>query len=589
MNKSGCCSANADRNLPPIPCRGAVDWFEAGVALSEQYRFEEAISCYRQALALQADLPEAAYNLGNIFLDRSQNESALDFYEQALKFRPDYVEAHFNRGIAFLDQARYAEAEGCFRSATALKPDMAAAHYNLGISLQKQTRWGEALKSFQQAIALDDSRPEAWNNLGTSLQEFGRLENRWEYREQTEACYHRAIECQPKFFMAYNNLGKLHQDFHDIPKAIRCYRKAIDLQPNYAEAYFNLATAQLTLGDYRNGWKNYEWRFHRHDWQRIYPRRLSLPLWNGKAFSGRTLWVHSEQGLGDSLQFIRYLPLVKKLGGQVVFETQIALLPLLENFGGIDRLVPMGAGPSPENEADFFIPLLSLPGLLGTKLQTIPSSVPYLAAQKGTRHHWAHRVDGQGLKIGLVWAGSGIDHRRSLPLPWFTPLTRIQGTCWYGLQKGAPADQIIAEGLPAGMQLALLGPEFRDFSDTAAVIANLDLVISVDTSVAHLAGAMGRPTYLLLDFSSEWRWLLKRDDSPWYPTLRLFRQERPGDWKIPLTRIARRLETLAMNLRKAQSVEMPAGLQAAVEFYRIQGERIETIVFEERLRRASHR
>jgi hypothetical protein len=278
--------------------------------------------------------------------------------------------------------------------------------------------------------------------------------------------------------------------------------------------------------------------------------------------------------------------MVKALGGKVVFETRQTLMRLLKDFQGIDRLVEMSPDNHPEKEADLFAPLLSLPGILGTGLHTLPTAVPYLSAEPESARGWADRMDRPGLKVGLVWAGSGIDPRRSLPLPWFAPLTRILGTSWYGLQKGAPADQVVARGLPKGMDLTMLGPGFQDFSDTAAAIANLDLMVTVDTSVAHLSGAMGKPTYLLLDFSSEWRWLLKRDDSPWYPTMRLFRQERPGDWRTPLTLMARRLETLSGNLRKALAVKDPKGLCAAMEFYRNRGESIEARLFEDRIGRA---
>ncbi len=574
---------------PPPEKTLLAEWLRRAEAYEHQNRLPEAIDCYRRALALAPSLAEAHYNLGNILLDQKRFAAAIESFDAALAARPGFAAAHFNRGASLLDMQRFAEAESCFRQAVALAPEMTAGHYNLGFSLQKQARWTEAIDCFRRAVALDGQFANAWNNLGTSLLEAGRRQGRNENCQEAEECFRKALACDPASAVACNNLGKLHQDRREIASAIDWYREALSRQPDYALAHFNLATAQLLGGSYKEGWRAYEWRFEREDWRSIYPRRINLPRWDGRPFRGRTLWVHTEQGLGDVLQFVRYLPRVKGLGGTVVFEARDTFTRLFSGLAGVDRLAAMSPDAQPETEADLYIPLLSLPGIFGTGIGSIPAAVPYLAADPALKRQWAERLAGEELRIGLVWAGSGVDPRRSLPLAWFTPLTRIAGTRWYGLQKGPAADQALAKGLPPEMALTLIGPEFEDFCDTAAAVTTLDLVISIDTSVAHLAGALARPTYLLLDYSSEWRWLMDREDSPWYPTMRLFRQQQPGDWSEPLTKIGRELETLAVNLGKALACREAEGLAAGLDFYRRRGRTVEALIFAERLKQASRR
>jgi tetratricopeptide (TPR) repeat protein len=560
-------------------------WLGEAESCESRNQIPEAIECYRRALAQDPALADGQYNLGNLYLDQKRLPEAIQCFELALAVRPEFAEAHFNRGVALLDLNRIPEAESSFRRAAALKPDMTAAHYNLGFCLQKLDRLPEAIASLRRAVALDDRYTPAWNNLGTCYQDLGRRQDFVENCRQAAACYRKALEGDPPAFATIcKNMGKLCQDRHDIPTAISWYRKAIARQPGYAEAHFNLATAQLLSGSMAEGWRNYEWRFRRSDWRRLYPRQFTLPRWGGGSFEGRTLWVHNEQGLGDTLQFVRYLPRVKALGGTVLFETRKTFFDLFSGMPGVDRLVEIGPDNDPEKEADQYVPLASLPGIFGTDLTSIPADVPYLTAPLSRLRCWEKRLAGAELRVGLVWAGSVADPNRSLALAWFAPLTRIPGTRWYGLQKGVAADQVMAEGLPKGMDLALIGPEFEDFADTAAAVSGLDLVLSIDTSVAHLSGALAQPTYLLLDHSSDWRWLLDREDSPWYPTMRLFRQEQPGDWSAPLTRAGRELETLSSNLSKALATEKAAGLEAGARFYRQRGRPVEALVFENRLK-----
>jgi hypothetical protein len=296
--------------------------------------------------------------------------------------------------------------------------------------------------------------------------------------------------------------------------------------------------------------------------------------------------VHSEQGLGDMLQFARYLPMVKARGGRVVFETRAALIELFRGWACLDDVVPITPpGAELKVEFDLYAPLLSLPRLFRTGPASIPRRVPYLAAEAGRVAAWAPRIQGDGLRVGLVWAGTATDPRRATPLAWFAPWSAISGVRLFGLQKGPAADLLEREGPPAGMTIDNLGPGFGDFSDTAAAIAHLDLVVSIDTSVAHLAGAMGKPVYLLLPHVPDWRWLLDRTDSPWYPTMRLMRQESPADWAAPMTRAARGIDTLARSLELARSAPGDCGLVAAAAHFHKQGDWVEASLLYQRLLR----
>jgi tetratricopeptide (TPR) repeat protein len=515
---------------------------------------------FRRALALQAEGKAAA-------AERS--------YRAALACRPEMAEAHYNLGLLLQECGRLDEAVGAYRRALEIRPDFAAAWNNLGTAHLDQEDLEAAAAAFARAVTLDPNWSDAAYNLGTARHRQGRSAEAIEL-------YRRALDLNPQAFKACNNIAKALQDRGELEAAIAWYRRALALKPDYAEARFNLATANLLSGNLRAGWPDYEWRFQRRDWRRVYPCRLDAPRWQGEPFAGRTLIVHSEQGFGDVLQFVRYLPRVKVRGGTVVFETRRALLPLLAGIAGADRVVPLPEG-SARTPGDLAVPLLSLPGVFGTELETIPAEVPYLFADPQRARRWQARIGGAELRVGLVWAGTATDPGRACPLAWFAPLTRLPGVRFYGLQKGPEVDRLRSEGLPEGMVLENLGGDFEDFADTAAAIEHLDLVIAIDTAVAHLAGAMGKPVWVLLSAVPDWRWLLEGETSPWYPTMRLFRQERCGQWGPPLTRLARRLEELAGALALARRVEGTAGLLAAAVHYHRRGERPEALLFYHRI------
>ena len=531
---------------------------------------EKAIACYEKALELQPDLVEAHYNLGNTLLDQKRFEEALLSYQKALVLRPDYTDAHFNMGIAFFEQDRFEEARCCYQNAIKFNSNLIEARYNLGIVFQQEGSLDQAIACYQKTLQLKPDFAEAYNNMGNALREQNHLQQatrcyqsamrvRPEYADASYnlgrtyhelnsfdraiTCYQNALKIKPDYFKACNNLAKAYQDTGELGNAIRWYRRALEIKPDYADAHFNLSTANLLDGNFKAGWQGYEWRFKRPQWKKTYPYRFEVPRWNGATFAGKRLYVHSEQGLGDILQFVRYLPLVKARGGTVVFETIKPLMKLLRNFSGVDEFVEVSdrAHVAP---FDYYVPLLSLPGIFQSSLETIPSEVPYLFADEDKVRQWRARLPADGFKVGLVWAGTVADPKRSLPLAWFTTISQIPELQLLGLQKGISAEQVEVEGLPDGMKFTNFGQQFADFSDTAAVLENLDLVISIDTSVAHLAGAMGKPVWLLLPLVPDWRWLLNREDSPWYPSMQLFRQECFGEWDTVIRRMTDKIRQI---------------------------------------------
>jgi hypothetical protein len=375
------------------------------------------------------------------------------------------------------------------------------------------------------------------------------------------AHYQRALALEPSFADYHMNLGNAQRDLARLPDAVAGYERALALQPELGDAHWNMATALLVGGDFVRGWAAYQKR-----WQTrrlaAHRRSFAVPPWDGADPAGRTVLVHAEQGMGDVIQFCRYLPLLRARGARTVLLIDGGwrqLAPLLRSLDGVDRLA---LDLAEAGDFDLYCPLLDLPLRFGTELATIPAHVPYLAADP-TRTDWRARLAGDGTpRIGIVWAGNRSNTRdrlRSVRLELLLPLLALPGLRWFGLQVGDGRGDLEGRKLPPGF--TDLGPELHDFADTAAVLAELDLVISVDTSVAHLAGALGRPVWLLLPTAPDWRWLLERDDSPWYPSARLFRQPAAGDWASVIARVSAALTVLAAGDR---SVLLPPSARARV-------------------------
>jgi Flp pilus assembly protein TadD len=505
-----------------------TELFQRGVVEHRAGRLLQAQAAYRQILTIDPANAEAHYNLGAALRALGRPAEAEASYREALRLRPNYPEAHSNLGAALRALGRPAEAQASYREALRLRPNSPEVHSNLGNALRELGRPAAAEASYREALRLRPNYPEAHSNLGSALCDLGRP-------AEAEASYREALRLRPNYPEAHSNLGNALCDLGQLAEAEASYREALRLRPNSPETHINLGMALLRAGRFEEGWKEHEWRMKASS---NIPRDFSSPLWRGEAIGDRTILLHAEQGLGDTLQFCRYAPLMD-CGAGIILEVQAPLVRLLSRLPGVTQIVARGDRLPP---FDLHCPLMSLPYAFGTTLDTIPAAMPYLSANAVLAANWQQRIVGlDGLRIGLVWAGgerldfpalAAVDRRRSIALKALAPLGEVSGVSFVSLQKDGPAAQ--AADPPHGLMLHDFTSELHDFEDTAALIVNLDLVISVDTSVAHLAGALGKPVWLLNRFDTDWRWLLNRDDSPWYPTLRQFRQPSPGDWNTAI-------------------------------------------------------
>jgi Tfp pilus assembly protein PilF len=508
-----------------------------GNILHDQGKLKEAETSYRQALGLKPDLAEAHYGLGIVFRVQGMLPEAEAWYRQALRFKPGYAEAHHDLGNVLHHQGKLREAEACCREALRLKPGFAEAHNRLGIVLYDQGKLAEAEACFRAALGLRSGYADVYNNLGSVLHDQGKL-------MEAEASYREAVRLNPEFAEAHSNLGVVLGNQGKQEEVEACYREALRLKPGYAEGHLNLSLHWLRHGDFARGWPEYEW--HRRTKDNL-PNALPPPTWDGSALNGQTILLQTEQGTGDAFQFIRYARLLKAAGDRVVLQCDPALAPILATCPGIDEVI---AAATLLSNAHVTAPLLSLPLLCRTTLETIPAAVPYLAVDPARVDSWRARLaDIPGFKVGICWQGNPNlkrDRLRSVPLASFAPLAAVPGVCLVALQRGPGLEQIAqqSETLRIVDLPGRLADSVEGWLDTAALIQALDLVIGVDTAVVHLAGALAAPVWVAVPFMPDWRWLLNRDDSPWYPTLRLFRQRSPGDWPEVFQRIAAALHHL---------------------------------------------
>ncbi|MDR3435630.1 tetratricopeptide repeat-containing glycosyltransferase family protein [Telmatospirillum sp.] len=512
-----------------------------GVLANQVGRHDIAVDLINKAIALNDQVPTFHCNLGNVLRDMGKLDEAVSSYRRAIACKENYPEAHYNLGNALKDQGKLDEAAASYRRAVDQKPDLVAAHNNLALVLKAQGKLDDAVASYRQALACKPDLAEAHNNLANALKDKGDLKD-------AVASYRQALVYKPEFAEAHYNLGIALKDIgielkdsNKLREAVASYQMALVYNPDYAEAHYNLGLLLLLIGRYEEGWHEYEWRWRVKDF--LSPRRdFRQPLWQGECLKGKRILLHAEQGLGDAIQFCRYVPLVAALGGQVVLEVPRSLKGLLKG-SGIDHIVAKG---DPLPPFDLHCPLLSLPKVFGTRVETIPATIPYLTAGPERVAFWRDRLPQSGFRVGIVWHGNptyGGNHNRSIPLTCFAPLASIPGVRLICLQKNHGLDQL--ESLPSGMHVERLGQDYDDgdFADTAAVIKNIDLVISSCTSVVHLAGALGQPVWLPLAAFPHWVWLLERDDSPWYPGMRLFRQTSHGDWPGVFKHIAAELKS----------------------------------------------
>jgi tetratricopeptide (TPR) repeat protein len=508
------------RRLDPSNPETALNF---GNTLKALGRLDDAATSYREALRLNPEFTEAYSNLGLALKDLGRLDEAEACHRQALRLRPNMAELETNLGLVLSDLGRLDEAVECHTHAVQLRPDFAEAHGNLASTLAEIGRFDEALAAYKVALRLKSDFPAALSNCGNALTALGRL-------DEAEACHRRALDLDPDFGEAYGNLGTTLADQGRYEEALASYEEAPRHSAINAEVHFNRALTLLLTGDFARGWPEYEWRWNA---LKTSPPATDAPRWDGAPLEGRTIVLYSEQGLGDTLQFVRYAALVKERGGTVVVACQRPLRALLKSCPGIDRLV---AVEDPLPSCDFQAPLMSLPLIFGTTATTIPNRIPYLDADSHLVDHWRDRLNAlSGRKVGMVWQGNlqfRKDRFRSIALAAFEPLAQVAGITLVVLQKNAGREQLnsVADHWPVVDLGDCLDTTGDAFIDTAAVMKNLDLVVTSDTSVAHLAGALGVPVWIALASSPDWRWLLNRSDSPWYPSARLFRQTQRGDW-----------------------------------------------------------
>lgn len=556
--------ARAQRPSPAAPTSAAsqaVQLNKNGIALAAQNRLDEAVQNFAQAITLNPRDADAHNNLGNMLRAQGHLMEARACYQRALALNPNLSMAHNNLGLVLLGLGQPAQAAVSLRRALVLNKQNPDTLYNLGNALLAQGKASEALDAYRKALAKKPDFPEVLMNLGSLYAMQGDP-------AQAEPLFRTALAQRPGFTEAAYNLGNTLQDQGQWEEAINCFNDVLQTMPWHAKAQLNLAGALASLrrfteadeayakaaalapqeasvrvnrammmlkqGHLAEGFAAYDAR-----WQtgQLTRPTSDAPLWDGGPLDGQTILLHAEQGLGDTLQFVRYAALVKERGAaRILLLTPQPLVRLLKRMPALDDVIAEG-DPLPPH--DCLASLMDLPRLFGTTLETIPAPIPYLSPAPEDQAFWAARLAPlPGRKIGIVWAGNprldqpqsrAVDRKRSLPLAAFAPLAALPGIQWISLQKGPAAAQ--SQKPPDGLALTDWTADLNDFADTAALVAQLDLVVTVDTSVAHLAGALGKPVFMLSRYDGCWRWLLDRTDSPWYPSLRLFTQENFGHWE----------------------------------------------------------
>ena len=498
----------------------AACWSNRGLVAAAFGHLDEAMICYDQALQLQPDFADARNNFGVALQAQGDLDEAIEQYRLALASNPTLLDAHLNLGTALCKLARFDEALACYREVLSLDPASAVAYFNAGNAHKAQGDHGAAIASFERAVALRANYAEAHVNLGSLIGKLGDYAG-------AEAHYRRAVALKPNPTHLVCLGGSLGAQGR-LDEEEGFYRRALALDPYYADAHQNLAWLLLKRGDYRQGWAEFALRWRKKDYDAI--AVPGVAEWRGEPLAGCRLLLVGEQGFGDHFQFLRFASVLAQRGATVDLCVREPLLPLVGRIAGVHRAF----SGKPDGEYDFWVPMMSVPSCIGMELSGTPADVPYLFADKAKVKAWRKRLgatDRSKRKVGLVWAGSptfGNDRYRSMTLTDLRVLSEVDHVAWYALQKG-PAHTQLADAPPA-FRAHDFTAELTSFEDTAALIMNLDLVIAVDTGVAHLAGALGKPVWLMLPANSDWRWLETRSDSPWYPGMRLFRQAMLGDW-----------------------------------------------------------
>jgi tetratricopeptide (TPR) repeat protein len=536
-----------------------------GIALKAQGQLDEAMHAYRQALSIRPDSPEVWNNLGNALAAQTDWERAAEAFSKALSLRPDYADAHNNLGFVQAAQNRLDDAIASYRRALTLRPDSPITLCNLGNALLAQSKSHDAVAAYRRAAALQPESADLHAALAAGLlsihdfaaatsearqavglrPDFAQAHNilgnallAQQEIDGAEAAYRQALAAKSDFVEAQNNLGNALHLKADLPAALAAHRRALEMQPDLPIAHWSISLILLLQGDFQNGWTEYEWRKQVPAFSRGISR-FTKPLWDGSDLAGKRILLHCEQAFGDTIHFSRYIPLVARRGGKLLLLYQPPLGRLLHSLDGPIEFVSPG---DPLPEFDVHCPLPSLPIVMGLPTpQDVPWTGSYFKTDPETRQKFSDVVaQGEGkLKVGLIWAGRAAPPGRSIPLEMIAALAdpRIQ---FYSLQIGDGAEE--AKSPPPGMNLIDATDRIKDFADSAALMDQLDVIVTIDTAAAQLAGALGKRTFTLLKRIPDWRWLLDRSDSPWYPSMQLFRQEQSGDWQAPVARVAAALK-----------------------------------------------
>jgi tetratricopeptide (TPR) repeat protein len=509
----------------------AIQYNTMGVIYEALQQADKAINAYQQAIRRNRDYAEAYKNLAQAHKLQGCMEEALQNYQQAVRTAPQAVHILVEYGDTLRQVGRLAEATVQYHQALALQPEHPEIHNNLALCLKEQQRFDEAAAAMQRALELNSNSFTFLSNLAGIQQEQGHLDEALATCQKLMRFYPNQPESVYNFACVLRDLGRLDEAIHNN-------RRAIELRPDMAEAHWNLAVCYLLAGRFAEGWEKFGWR-RRVGYLQSYPHNHMQPAWDGSPFEGQRLFIHCEQGLGDAIQFARFLPRVKERGGTVILGVWSPLRKLFHGLPGVDEWIEMDWHTCPAVEADLVTSLLDLPARLLITPDELGMTKPYLSADPERVTHWQGQLAQSKYKIGFVWAGSPHhvnDRQRSCDVSLVEPLTRVPRVQIYGLQKEVTHLQTLNTldqlGIPN------LGDQLDDLAETAAVIANLDLVISVDTGVLHLAAALGKPTWGLIPHNPDWRWQRDREDNPWYPQLRLFRQQEPGHWTEVFERVA---------------------------------------------------
>jgi tetratricopeptide (TPR) repeat protein len=505
---------------------------QMGTAFKQLGRLEESADCYQRAIAAKPDFTIALGNLADSYRRLGRAAEADACFEKILSMQPDDPTALCARADALLKKEKIENAIALFLKVIEKRPGDWIAYNGIGVARARQGKFDQSTELYEKAISLAPDQAGPWNNLGYSRVAQRRI-------EEGIVAYHKALAIRPDYADALNNLGNAHLENLNLEEALHSYEAALFVEPDHADAHWNRALLHLLMGDFARGWLEYEWRWLKFPQFR---RRFRQPKWDGFDIEGKTILIHAEQGFGDTIQFVRLAPLVSKLGATVTLECPREISGLLQHVPGVARTITRGDQIPP---FEVHCPLMSLPRALRLTSDSIGCETPYLQVDENLQRRWAKKLEpyASTLKVGVVWAGSRIhprDAHRSMDAKEFDFLATIRGIKLFSLQKDS-FSQGPFSGL-AGAECVDFTRELHDFSDTAALISGLDLVIGVDTSVVHLAGALNKAVWTLLPYSPDWRWQMGRGDSPWYPSMRLFRQPTAGDWSAVIRTVAEELQ-----------------------------------------------